>query len=122
MPGVRRERVTEVAGHLQEAGLIQYQRSHIRELDRQKLEKRVRECYAVSRRSTTGCCLQNWRRSPRRGDFLTEILCARRKRLNVRGTRHARIPTPLCQLRSCARQRTDRLRANPHKGSSVGPR
>jgi hypothetical protein len=32
---------------LQEAGLIQYSRGHIKVLDRAKLEKRVCECYAV---------------------------------------------------------------------------
>ena len=47
MQGVRREGVTEAAGHLQEAGLIQYSRGHINVLDRAKLEKRVCECYAV---------------------------------------------------------------------------
>jgi CRP-like cAMP-binding protein len=47
MLGVRREGVTEAAGHLQEAGLIQYSRGHIKVLDRAKLEKRVCECYAV---------------------------------------------------------------------------
>jgi CRP-like cAMP-binding protein len=47
MLGVRREGVTEAAGHLQEAGLIQYRRGHIKVLDRPNLEKRVCECYAV---------------------------------------------------------------------------
>src|SRR5689334_11674468 len=47
MLGVRREGVTEAAGHLQEAGLIRYSRGHITVLDRPKLEKRVCECYAV---------------------------------------------------------------------------
>ena len=47
MLGVRREGVTEAAGHLQEAGLIHYSRGHITVLDRAKLEKRVCECYAV---------------------------------------------------------------------------
>jgi CRP-like cAMP-binding protein len=47
MLGVRREGVTEAAGHLQEAGLIQYTRGHITVLDRAGLEKRVCECYAV---------------------------------------------------------------------------
>src|ERR1035437_8824743 len=47
MRGVRREGVTEAAGHLQAAGLIQYSRGHIKVLDRAKLEKRVCECYAV---------------------------------------------------------------------------
>ncbi len=47
MLGVRREGVTEAAGHLQAAGLIHYSRGHITILDRPKLEKRVCECYAV---------------------------------------------------------------------------
>jgi CRP-like cAMP-binding protein len=47
MLGVRREGVTEAAGHLHKAGLIQYQRGHIVVLDRARLEQRVCECYAV---------------------------------------------------------------------------
>jgi len=47
MLGVRREGVTEAAGHLHKAGLIQYQRGHITVLDRARLEQRVCECYGV---------------------------------------------------------------------------
>jgi CRP-like cAMP-binding protein len=47
MLGVRREGVTEAAGHLQTAGLIHYSRGHITVLDRPGLEQRVCECYAV---------------------------------------------------------------------------
>jgi CRP-like cAMP-binding protein len=47
MLGVRREGVTEAAGHLQQAGLIQYSRGHIKVLDRRSLEQRTCECYAV---------------------------------------------------------------------------
>ena len=47
MLGVRREGVTEAAGHLQAAGLIHYSRGRITVLDRPKLEQRVCECYAV---------------------------------------------------------------------------
>ena len=50
MLGVRREGVTEAAGHLQKAGLIHYSRGHITVLDRPKLEHRVCECYAVVRK------------------------------------------------------------------------
>ena len=52
MLGVRREGVTEAAGYLQDAGLIQYQRGHITVLDRPKLEQRVCECYAVVKRES----------------------------------------------------------------------
>jgi CRP-like cAMP-binding protein len=47
MLGVRREGVTEAAGDLQEAGLIQYRRGRITVLDRKRLEQRTCECYAV---------------------------------------------------------------------------
>ncbi|BCM24685.1 Crp/Fnr family transcriptional regulator [Methyloradius palustris] len=47
MLGVRREGVTEAAGKLQRAGLIDYSRGHITVLDRPSLEKRSCECYTV---------------------------------------------------------------------------
>lgn len=47
MLGVRREGVTVAAGKLQDEGLIRYSRGHIHVLDRQGLEKKVCECYAV---------------------------------------------------------------------------
>lgn len=47
MLGVRREGVTEAAGNVQRAGLIEYRRGHITVLDREGLESRACECYAV---------------------------------------------------------------------------
>jgi len=47
MLGVRREGVTEAAGHLHKAALIRYHRGRITVLDRAGLERRTCECYAV---------------------------------------------------------------------------
>jgi Mn-dependent DtxR family transcriptional regulator len=52
MLGVRREGVTEAAGKLQAAGLIEYSRGRITVLDRRKLEALVCECYAVVKRES----------------------------------------------------------------------
>jgi len=49
MLGGRRESVTVAAGHLQDAGIIQYARGHIRILDRGRLEAASCECYGVLR-------------------------------------------------------------------------
>jgi len=50
MLGVRREGVTEAAGKLQRAGVIQYSRGRIRVLDRPSLEHMACECYEVVRK------------------------------------------------------------------------
>jgi CRP-like cAMP-binding protein len=48
--GVRRETVTSAAHKLQQAGLIRYGRGHIAVCDREQLERRTCECYAVVRK------------------------------------------------------------------------
>ena len=52
MLGVRREGVTEAAGSLKDAGLVQLRRGSITVLDRPGLEQRVCECYSVVRRES----------------------------------------------------------------------
>ena len=47
MLGVRREGVTEAAGRLHKAGIIEHHRGRILVLDRDRLEQRTCECYAV---------------------------------------------------------------------------
>ena len=56
MLGVRREGVTESAFALQRRGLISYARGHIVALDRNGLEKRACECYAVVKKDYDRLC------------------------------------------------------------------
>jgi CRP-like cAMP-binding protein len=52
MLGVRRQGVTESAGKLERLGLIRYRRGLIEVLNREGIEQRVCECYAVVKRET----------------------------------------------------------------------
>lgn len=47
--GVRRESITQAAGHLQDGGYIRYRRGHITVLDVPGLQGRACECYGVVR-------------------------------------------------------------------------
>jgi hypothetical protein len=49
--GVRRVTVSQAAGHLQAAGIIEYTRGRIRLVSREKLEKRACGCAAIIRRA-----------------------------------------------------------------------
>jgi CRP-like cAMP-binding protein len=54
MLGSRRTTVTLAAGALQRIGLIEYQRGHVRILDRERLESAACECYPVIRKLGNG--------------------------------------------------------------------
>jgi hypothetical protein len=62
--GVRREGITEAAGKLQKAGLIEYRRGHITVLDRAGMEERVCECYAVVKKESDRLISRKRARTP----------------------------------------------------------
>lgn len=64
MLGVRREGVTEAAGHLRADGLIHYSRGRINVTDRPGLEKRTCECYAVVKKEHDRLLSHNVHRQP----------------------------------------------------------
>ena len=50
MLGARRTTVTLIAGALQRAGLIEYQRGHVKIIDRLNMEAAACDCYQISKR------------------------------------------------------------------------
>jgi Crp-like helix-turn-helix domain len=85
MLGGRRESVTVAACHLQDAGLIQYTRGHIRIIDRKRLEGSACECYRIvknecerllrpSRRSTSTSSGGLWKKTTEQSSQLIEIV------------------------------------------------
>jgi CRP-like cAMP-binding protein len=65
MLGVRREGVSESAGKLQKQGLIEYQRGHIKVLDRVGVEASACECYTVVKRESDRLLAYPLRAAPR---------------------------------------------------------
>ena len=59
MLGVRREGITEAAKILQEEGLIEHTRGHLKIIDRQGLESRACECYQVVKKEEARLCPYN---------------------------------------------------------------
>ena len=53
MLGAQRTTVTEVARALQDSGLIEYRRGHVKIVDRKNLEKAACDCYQVTKRLYT---------------------------------------------------------------------
>jgi hypothetical protein len=49
MLGARRTTVTVIAGALQQSGLIEYRRGHVKVLHREELEAAACECYQVTK-------------------------------------------------------------------------
>src|ERR1700692_194945 len=70
MVGGRRESVTVAAGHLQDAGLIQYSRGRIKILDREGLEAMVCECYKIVKNE-----LNRLVGAPQRDNINTKVPC-----------------------------------------------
>jgi Mn-dependent DtxR family transcriptional regulator len=59
MLGAQRTTVTMVAGVLQESGLIEYRRGHVKIKSRQKLQEAACDCYQVAKRLYAGLYNKN---------------------------------------------------------------
>ena len=86
--GVRREGITEVAGKLQHAGLINCRRGHITVIDRSGLEKRTCECYQAVQ-------TEFGRLLPHSTARQAAPLCMRTHFADSRGEKHAATSHPL---------------------------
>ena len=83
MLGVRRESVTQAAGHLEAAGLIHHTRGHISVLDRAGLELRSCECHAVVKKEYDR--LLPWEAAARPANPAWRVLPARGGVAPIRG-------------------------------------
>jgi CRP-like cAMP-binding protein len=70
MVGGRRESVTVAAGHLQDAGLINYSRGHINILNREGLEEMVCECYKIVNSEFSRLIV-----APQKSELRRQLLC-----------------------------------------------
>ncbi len=73
--GVRREGITEAAGNLQRAGVIQYRRGHISVSNRAGLERGTCECYGVLKKET-GRLLSDTQYHPLSSSVMAQVSAA----------------------------------------------
>ena len=102
MLGVRREAVTEAAGKLQAAGLIEYSRGHITVTDRPGLEARACECYATVKAEYDRIFLMTARTAHHQSSAAQPGNPAQARRGTLDANRRCRADDRLGQGASCA--------------------